>query len=379
VNWSYYLSAMALLGMVAGSIATAPAQDMFVLFGSQQTATGTGFRLARFNSDTGELSTPELWMAANAPSYFVIDSSGRHLYATSFSGDCGVSAYSIDPTTAELQLINHIPGGGVGTSYIGLDHTGKFALAANFATGHIAVFPIRPDGGLGDWTAYEIHAGHGMNPKRQSRTYPHCIVADPTNRFCLVPDLGLDKLFVYRFDQSKGTLAANDPAFVTVKPGAGPRHVRFHPNGKWAYLVCEMGSVIYGFNWDSDKGTLSQFQSISTLPAGFAGENNAAELEILANGKFLYVSNRGEDTIAIFSIDQTSGMLTPVGEVPTKGKTPRNFAIDPSGTWMICTNQEGNSAVVFRINPQTGQLTQTGEPVPIEAPCCERFLPGGHS
>jgi 6-phosphogluconolactonase len=274
-----------------------------------------------------------------------------------------------------LQPINHIPGGGFGTSYIGLDQTGRFALSANFDRGHIAVFPIQPDGSLGDHTAFDLHTGSSINPKRQSRSYPHCIVADPTNRFALVPDLGLDKLFVYRFDQTSGTLTANDLPFVAVKPGSGPRHVRFHPNGKWAYLVCEMGSIINGYNWDADKGTLTQFQTISTLPAGFTGENNAAELEILANGKFLYVSNRGDDSIAIFAIDQTSGMLTPIGHVPSQGKTPRNFAIDPTGQWMICTNQDGNSAVVFRIDGDTGKLTQVGKPIDIPAPCCERFLP----
>ncbi len=366
--------AVGLLISMALTSSTLKASDVLVYFGSQQTAPNTGFRIAHFDTDTGRLATPKLLLSANAPSYFVIDSAGKHLYSTSFSGDCGVSAYAIDPATGDLTLINHIPGGKAGTSYIGLDHTGKFALSANFATGHIAVFPIRPDGGLADPTAFEFHTGHGPNPKRQSRTYPHCIVADPTNQYCLVPDLGLDKLFVFKFDDSAGTLTAADPPFVTVQPGAGPRHVRFHPNGKWAYLVCEMGSRIYAFNWDAGKGTLTQFQSISTLPDGFSGENNAAELEVLSNGKFLYVSNRGEDTIAIFSIDQSSGVLTPIGRVPTRGKTPRNFAIDPSGNWMICTNQDGNNAVIFHINRDTGQLTQTGNPVPIEAPCCERFL-----
>jgi len=351
------------------------ADGLFVYFGTQRDAPGVGFSLARFDTDTGHLTRPQLILAAEAPSFFVIHPDGKHLYTTNFSGTGGVSAYQIDPKTASLKLINHRSGGGAGTSYISLDKTGRFVLAANFATGHIAVFHIQDDGSLGEHTAYDQHAGSSINPQRQTRTYPHCIITDPTNRFALVADLGLDKLFVYRFDEKTGTLTANDPPFVTVKPGSGPRHVRFHPNGKWVYLINEMGSSIIGYNWDSARGTLAEFQTVSTLPRGFSGENNAAELEIHPDGKFLYGSNRGHDSIAIFAIDQTSGKLTLVGHVPSQGKTPRNFALDPTGKWMICTNQFGNSAVVFRIDENTGQLTQVGQGIEVSAPCCERFLP----
>jgi 6-phosphogluconolactonase len=356
------------------------AADMFVYFGTQQIATPgrpTGFRLAHFDSDTGTLGKPQLVLAADGPSYFVIHPDGRRLYSTNYTGAGGVSAYRIDAKSGALTLINCIGGGGAGTSYIGLDGTGRYALAANFETGHLAVFPIRPDGGLGDRTAYDMHIGSSINPQRQAHTYPHCIITDPSNRFALSTDLGLDKLFVYRFDEQAGTLTAAEPAFVTVKPGAGPRHVRFHPNGKWAYLICEMGSIINAYTWDARRGALAEFQSVSALPEAFKGENNSAELEIHPNGKFLYGSNRGDDSLVIFEIDQTSGKLSMVGRVPSRGKTPRNFVLDPTGHWMICTNQEGNSAVVFRVDQDGASLTQVGAPVEIEAPCCERFLAVG--
>jgi 6-phosphogluconolactonase len=352
-----------------------PAAELLVYFGTQATTPGVGFSLSHFNTETGALTKPQLICPADAPSFFVIHPDGQRLYTTNFSGVGGVSAYRIDPKTGALELINRIPGGNAGTSYMNLDRTGKFALAANYDSGHIATFAINPDGSLGQRIAYDKHTGSSVNPQRQGKTYPHCIITDSTNRFALVPDLGLDKLFIYRFDEKTGALAANNPPFVAVTPGAGPRHVRFHPNQKWAYLLCEMGSLVVGFHWDSARGALAEFQTVSLIPDSFKGENNSAELEVHPNGRFLYASNRGHDSIAVFAIDQTDGKLTLIEHVPTQGKNPRNFALDPSAKWMICTNQASNSAVVFRVDDSTGRLTQVGDPVEVPAPCCERFLP----
>lgn len=353
----------------------AKADEMFVYFGSQATSPGVGFSLARFDTDTGVLTKPQLIMPADAPSYFVIHPDGKRMYSTNFSGEGGISAYRLDPKTGAMTLINRVPGNGASTTYVGLDRTGNWALAANFQTGHIASFAIKPDGSIGERVSYILNPGSSINPARQARTYPHSIWPDPTNRFALAPDLGLDKLHVYRFDEKAGTLTPNDPPFAAVKPGSGPRHMRFHPNGKWVYLLTEMGSTVVGYNWDGTKGVLTEFQTHSLLPQGFTTESTAAEIEVHPNGKFVYCSNRGHDSIAVFAIDPATGRLTLVEHAPTQGKNPRNFTFDPTSKWMLVTNQVGNNAVIFRVDPASGKLTQVGQPVEIPAPCCERFLP----
>jgi len=245
--------------------------------------------------------------------------------------------------------------------------------------GNAAVFALRPDGGLGDWTAFVQHAGHSVDPVRQPRAFAHSVITDPTNRFALVADLGLYRVYVYRFDARDGSLAPNDPAFATVAPGSGPRHVRFHPNGRWVYVVNEMASTVTGFDWASATGALTEFQTVSTLPGGLTGPSACAEMEVHPNGRFLFASNRGDDSLAVFGIDQGTGRLSPVEHVPSGGRVPRNFALDPTGHWIVCSNQDSDNAVVFRIDLATGRLTPTGTPVTVPNPFCERFLPApGH-
>jgi 6-phosphogluconolactonase len=198
---------------------------------------------------------------------------------------------------------------------------------------------------------------------------------DPSNRFALNADLGLDKLFVYRFNEQDGSLTPNNPPFAKVKPGSGPRHVKFHPNGRWVYLINEMASAVTGFNWDSAKGSLTGFQTVSTLPAGFTKPNAAAELEIHPNGRFLYGSNRGHNSLVVFAIDPATGKLSLVEHVSTQGKLPRNFTFDPTGRWILCTNHGSDNAVVFRVDDATGKLTLVRAPVEVPFPFCERFLP----
>jgi 6-phosphogluconolactonase len=353
----------------------AAAADMFVYFGSHRSGPNIGFSLAHFDTDTGVLTKPEFLLEARAPAYFVIHPDGRHLYTCNSGDPGGVAAYEIEPHTGHLTFLNRELAGGGDTSYLSLDRTGRYALAANYAGGNVAVFALRPDGGLGDWTAFIQHTGSSVNPQRQTHAYAHSIVVDPTNRFALVADLGVDKVFVYRFNEKDGTLAPNSPAFVSVAPGSGARHVKFHPNGKWVYLINEIGCTVIGFNWDSAKGTLTEFQTISTLPADFKGTSACAEMEIHPNGRFLYGSNRGHDSLAVFAIDQETGRLSLVQHVSSQGKTPRNFAFDPTSRWIICTNHDSNNAVVFRVDETTGRLTQAGEPVAVPYPFCERFLP----
>lgn len=354
---------------------TAIAADTFVYFGSHRAGPNIGFSLSHFDTDTGVLTKPEFLLEARAPAYFVIHPDGRHLYTCNSGDPGGVAAYAIEPRTGQLTFINRELAGGGDTSYLSLDRTNRFALAANYNGGNLAVFALRPDGGIGDWTAFDQHTGSSVNPQRQTHAYAHSIITDPTNRFVLCADLGVDKVYVYRFNEKDGTLRPNDPAFVKVAPGSGARHVKFHPNGRWVYLINEIASTVIAFNWDSEKGTLTEFQNLSTLPADFKGTSACAELEVHPNGKFLYGSNRGHDSLAVFAIDQTTGSLTPVEHVPSGGKTPRNFAFDPTAKWIICTNHGSDNAVVFRVDETTGKLTQTGQPVPVPYPFCERFLP----
>lgn len=366
-----------LTGIVAVAWAALPASaiDTFVYFGSHSSRPGAGFSLAHFDTDTGVLTKPEFLLEARAPAYFIIHPDGRHLYTCNSGAPGGVSAYEIEPHTGRLTLVNRALAGGGDTSYVSLDRTNRFALAANYDGGNIAAFALRPDGGIGDWTAFVQHTGKSVNPQRQTHAYAHSIVTDPANRFALVADLGVDKLFVYHFDEKTGALTPNTPAFVPIAPGSGPRHVKFHPNGRWVYLINEIASTVIAFNWDAANGALAEFQTISTLPTGFAGTSACAELEVHPNGRFLYGSNRGDDSLAVFTIDPDTGRLALVEHVSSGGKTPRNFAFDPTAHWIICTNHGSDNAVVFRVDATTGRLTRTGEPVTVPSPFCERFLP----
>jgi 6-phosphogluconolactonase len=365
-----------LAGALLATLASCPLQaaDTFVYFGSHSSALGAGFSLAHFDTDTGALTKPEFILEAKEPAFFVLSADGSHLYTCNSGTPGGLSSYAVEPHTGRLRLLNRVLAGGGDTSFISLDKAERHVLVANYDGGSVAVFALRPDGSIGDWTAFDQHRGRSVDPVRQTHAYAHAIVLDATDQFALVPDLGLDRLFVYRFDAATGALTPNSPAFVPIAPGSGPRHVRFHPNGRWVYLINEMASTIDAFAWDPSSGTLKPFQSVSTLPADFKGVSACAELEIHPNGKFLYGANRGHDSLAVFAIDQATGMITPVEYRATGGKTPRNFAFDPTGRWIVATNQDSSTAVVFQVDPDSGRLVQKGDSVPVPYPFCERFL-----
>ena len=370
-----FRSFLPLLFAVAGLVPPLAAADSYVYFGTHRSGPGIGFSIAHFDSDTGALTQPRFLIEAVEPAFFVIHPDGRHLYTCNSGAPGGVSAYEIDRGTGQLTLLNREPSAGDDASYVCLDQTGRYVFIANYQGGNLAALALKSDGSIGARTAFVQHTGHSIDPKRQTRPYAHSIIIDPTNRFVLVADLGLDRLFVYRFDAKDGSLQPNDPPFAAVAPGSGPRHVKFHPNGRWVYLINEMGCTVTAFTWDSARGALTEFQTIPTLPADFKGTNTCAEVEVHPNGKFLYGSNRGHDSIAVFAIDPATGRLTPVEHVPTQGKWPRNFAFDPTGRWMLVTNHNSDNAVVFRMDDATGHLTRTGEPVSVPFPFCERFLP----
>jgi 6-phosphogluconolactonase len=353
---------------------TMQAAETFVYFGSHSPSPGAGFSLARFDTDTGALSKPQFLLEAKESAFFIISTDGTRLYTCNSGTPGGLSSYAVEPHTGHLTLLNRVLAGGGDTSFISLDRAGRHVLVANYDGGSVAVFALRPDGSIGGWTAFDQHRGQSVNPIRQTHAYAHAIVLDPANRFALVPDLGVDRLYIYRYDEATGGLEPNVPAYVPIAPGSGPRHVRFHPNGRWVYLINEIASTIVAFTWDPMAGTLAPFQTVSTLPADFNGVSACAELEIHPNGRFLYGSNRGHDSVAVFAIDQVTGKLSSVEFQSSGGKTPRNFAFDPTARWIILTNQDSSNAVVFRVDANSGRLTQTGDPVPVPSPFCERFL-----
>jgi 6-phosphogluconolactonase len=254
-----------------------------------------------------------------------------------------------------------------------LDRTGKWLFAANYAGGSLAVFPVHADGSLGAASTFIQHKGSSVDPARQTAPHAHSVYVSPDNRFLLAGDLGLDHVMVYRFDAAKGTLTPNRPPFAALAPGSGPRHLAFAKDGKFVYVLSEMAATVTAFRYDAGAGRLEQTQSISMLPADYTGAKSGAEIFVHPSGKFLYASNRGHDTIAIFRIDPVSGALTAAGQVSTQGKTPRNFAIDPTGGFLLAANQDSGSIVVFRIDQSTGALTPTGDVLKVPAPVCLVF------
>jgi 6-phosphogluconolactonase len=364
-----------LIGLAATIACPVQGSAEFVLLGTNGSGPGIGFSLATFDAANGGLSRPAFIQEAVDPAFFVVQAEGRHLYACNSGPTSELSAYRLDPGTGGLSLLNRRPSGGIGPCYVSLDRTGRYALVANYVGGDVSVFAIEKDGSLGRRTAHVQEVGRGIDPIRQTHAYAHSIVVDPSNRFALVADLGSDKVWVDRFSAADGSLAPNDPAAAPLPPGSGPRHLRFHPVGPWVYVISEIASTVTAFHWDAVTGSLSLLQSLTTLPRGFHGANTAAEIEIHPNGRFLYCSNRGNDSIAAFSIDPGTGLLAPIGFVSSGGRTPRFFTLDPSGRWMLCGNQESDNVTVFRVDPTTGRLLQVGDPIPARIPVCLGFVP----
>ncbi|MEA3367284.1 MAG: lactonase family protein, partial [Planctomycetota bacterium] len=255
------------------------------------------------------------------------------------------------------------------------DRTGRHLLAVNYGTGSVMARAIGEDGRLGEATAFIAHRGHSVHPKRQTGPHAHSVHLDAANRFAFVADLGLDKVMVYRFDAGAGTLAPHDPPSVAVAPGSGPRHFAFHPSGRFAYVVNELTSTVTAFRYDAASGVLAPLDTAGTLPKGFAGSNTGAEVAVHPSGRFLYTSNRGHDSIAIFAIDAGTGRLRPVGHAPTRGKRPRHFAVDPSGRFLLAANRDSNNVVVFRIDGESGRLDPTGGVAEVPGPVCILMVP----
>ncbi|MGD0694877.1 MAG: lactonase family protein [Terriglobia bacterium] len=354
--------------------------EYIVYVGTYTGPKSQGIYAFRFNVGNGQATAPTLVAQTRNPSFLAVDPSRQFLYAVNEVGDYrgqksgGVSAFSIDRKTGKLTFLNEVASRGADPCHVSLDRTGKFVLVANYTSGSVAVFPVLADGRLGDASAFIQHHGSSVNHERQEGPHAHMISVTSDNRFALAADLGLDELLVYRFDASRGTLTPNDPPFAKVQPGLGPRHFAFHPDGKLVYLISEMGSTITAFFYNPMIGGLHEIETVSTLPKDFKGQNDCAEIAVHPSGKFLYGSNRGHDSIAVFSIDPRRGTLTLLEHVSTQGKTPRNFAIDPTGSYLFAANQDSDSIVVFKIDRATGRLIPTGQKLDVPSPVCVTFV-----
>ena len=367
---------LALFLLLLASCAASAAPVKYLVFVGTYTADtkSKGIYAYSYDASTHELSPLGLAAETTNPSFLAVSPSRHFLYAVNELNDYqgkksgGVSAFSIDAATAKLTFLNEVPSGGTDPCYVTLDKTGKYVLVANYSSGSVAAFAVLADGRLGERTAFDQHTGHGPDAKRQEGPHAHSIDLSPDNRFAIVDDLGLDEVMVYRFAAAKGTLAPNSPPYATVAGGSGPRHFAFHPNGKFAYVVSEMKSTVTAFAYDAKAGTLHSLQSISTLPQDFTGHNDDAEIQIHPSGKFLYASNRGSDSITVVAIDPAKGTLTLVQNIPTGGKTPRNFVIDPTGTRLFAANQDSNNIVAFSIDSGSGRLTPTRQVFDVASP-----------
>jgi len=294
-----------------------------------------------------------------------------------FGGERGgaVSAFAIDAKTGKLTLLNQVASHGADPCYVVVDATGKNVLLANYGSGTVAALRLGKDGRLEKASAVVQHSGSSVDRARQAGPHAHSINLSADNRFAIAADLGLDQLLVYRFDAERGTLQANDPPFANIHPGAGPRHFAFHPSGRFAYVINEMQSTVTALAYDAARGALRELQTLSTLPEGFAGQNDTAEVRVHSSGKFLYGSNRGHDSIALFAIDPERGTLRLVENTSTQGKTPRNFNLDPTGAYLFAANQDTDNVVIFRVDPATGHLTPTGQVLSVPSPVCVKFVP----
>jgi 6-phosphogluconolactonase len=346
----------------------AHAADWTVFIGTYTRGTSKGIYAARFDDKTGKLTSLGLAAGTSNPSFLALHPNQRFLYAANENAQGTVSAFAIDATTGRLKLLSIVSSKGSGPCHVELDRSGQFLFAANYNSGSVAVFPVRENGTLGEASKSVQHSGSSANPQRQEGPHAHSANIAPDNRFVLVLDLGLDQIMAYSRQLNIG-------ATTKMDPGSGPRHMAFRADGKFAYVLSELTSTVTAFHYDGRTGTLDELQTVSTLPASYSGPRSGAEIAIHPSGKFLYASNRGYDSIALFRIDPDKGTLTAAGHIPTQGKTPRNFAIDPTGAFLLAANQDSGTIVEFRIDQKTGALAPTGIGLQVPFPVSIVFAP----
>jgi 6-phosphogluconolactonase len=355
--------------------------DFLVYVGTYAKAEADSIFLYRLNSATGALTRLRAEKGGPNPSFLALDAKRQHLYAANETDEYQgaksgfISAFTIDRRTGGLTPLNQQTSSGAAPCYISLTPGGQAALVANYTGGSVSVLPIAPDGTLRPPSATTQHRGAGPNKSRQAAPHAHCILPDPNNRFAFAVDLGTDQVLGYRLDAGAGQWTPLPAPAFTAQPGAGPRHLTFHPNGRWAYLINELTSSVSALVYDAAAGSFRELHTLPTLPAGFTASNTCADIHVHPSGRFVYATNRGHDSLAVFAVAADSGRLTLVEHVSTQGKTPRNFAIDPSGAILLVANQNSNNIATYTINAQTGQLTPTGVVVDVPAPVCLQVVP----
>lgn len=353
--------------------------DLLVYVGTYTSGKSEGIYLYRLNLASGELTHVATTKGVKDPSYLALAPNRRYLYAVneveSFAGkkSGAVSAFAVDGRTGELKLLNQQPSMGGSPCYVTVDESGRSVLVANYSGGNVAILPVLSDGSLGEATDVKQDEGSSVNAARQQGPHAHCIVLDPANRFAYICDLGTDKIMIYRFDRRRGNLVPARQPWVQVKPGAGPRHLTFHPGGKYAYVVNEMHATVTAFEHDRSDGDLKELQTLPTLPRDPTAADSGADIHVSPDGRFLYCSNRGHDSIAAFKINKGNGELTFIAHESTGGKIPRNFAIDPTGTYLLVANQKSDNIVTFRRDKKTGRLSATGHVAEVPTPVCLKF------
>ena len=354
---------------------SAPNDGQWLVYvGTYTKRSSKGIYVLTMNRATGALSKAEVAAEAGNPAFVRPGPDGTKLYAAANSAE-GLSpgeimAFSIDGATGALSPLGQRPSLGDVPCHLSVDKAGKAVLVANYTSGSVAVFPVLGDGSLGDSTDTRRHEGSSVNPDRQEAPHPHSINLDAAGRFAYSPDLGADKIYIYRVDSAAGKLSPAQTPWVVAAPGVGPRHFAIGLDGQHAYVINELASTITAYDIDAATGALSEIETVPTIPDDFSEINHTADLHILPSGEFIYGSNRGHDSIAIFAIDADTGRLTPVGREPTQGKTPRGFAISPDGEFLVAANEDSDTLVVFRIDQATGELSPTGEVAEVPEPTC---------
>ncbi|MFL6448317.1 MAG: lactonase family protein [Bryobacteraceae bacterium] len=367
---------LALAGLILSAFASAEPKAQFLYVGNYS----NGIQAFRYDPQALALQPVGMVGEMQRPSFLTLHPNGRFLYAVSEIGNDGgsqgyVYAFSVDQPTGKLHFLNRQPSAGGGPCHLVVNKSGKFLLVANYGSGSVADFPLKDDGSIGDLASKLQFEGSGPDQKRQKGPHAHAVVLSSDDRFLFVPDLGTDLVRIFRFEPRTGALTANKPGSASVKPGAGPRHFAIAPNGRFAYVLDEMGSSVTAFKLDGSSGALTEIEAVSTLPDDNTKINNSAEIQIDPAGNFLYASNRGHDSIAVFSIDRQSGKLNRVQIVPSGGATPRNFTIDPAGKHVLVANQDSNNIVLFDRDLKTGKLTPADKTVTSPSPVCLMFSP----
>jgi len=365
--------------MLASTVQDSKAETPLVFISAFAAGEEGAIHAYQLDPEAGQLTLIHRTTDVEHPFFLALSPDRRFLYsihATVFGGEEHelVAAYEIAGDTGRLNLLNRQSARGSASCYLQVDATGKTVLVANYSTGSVAALPVRDDGSLGEAASFVQHAGSSVDPARQTGPFAHCIIVSPDNRFAFAADLGLDQILGYRLDAGTAKLTPNQQPFVRTPPGAGPRHLTFHPNGKHLYAINELKNSVTVFDFLPESGMLIERQTISTLPEDFDGTSYCADLKITPDGRFLYGTNRGHDSIAAYAIGQ-EGSLTRIGIEPSLGRGPQNLAITPDGRLLLCANMPGDNVAVFRIDPETGRLKPAGEPTSMPKPSCIMLVP----